>query len=154
MFSRENLFIKEALEQARIAFDKGEVPVGCVIVKNNEIIAKAHNQNIALQDSTAHSEILAIKQANQVLKNHRLNDCDLYVSLEPCPMCAGAISLARIKRLYYAASDAKSGGVENGSKVFSHPQCHHKPEIYSGIGALDAEKLLKDFFSQKRKVEN
>ena len=150
MFFKQNLFIKEALEQAKIAFDKGEVPVGCVIVKDNKIITKAHNQNIALRDSTAHAEILAIRQANQILQSHRLNDCDLYVSLEPCSMCAGAISLARISRLYYAASDAKSGGIENGSQVFSHPQCHHKPEIYGGINEAEAQNLLKKFFWQKR----
>ncbi|MES2677100.1 MAG: nucleoside deaminase [Pseudomonadota bacterium] len=148
---KSNPFITEALNQAQIAFEKGEVPVGAVVVKDNQIIASAYNQNIILKDSTAHAEILAIRKANQVLQNHRLDDCDLYVSLEPCPMCAAAISVARIRRLYYAASDAKSGGVENGAKVFSHQQCHHKPEIYSGIGALESEKLLKDFFSTKRK---
>lgn len=151
---KSNPFIQEALNQAQIAFNAGEVPVGAVIVQDNKIIATAYNQNIALKDSTAHSEILAIRKANQILQSHRLDGCDLYVSLEPCSMCASAISLARIRRLYYCASDAKSGGVENGSRVFSHPQCHHKPEIYSGINALEAEKLLKDFFAIKRKVEN
>ncbi len=150
MLIKPNQFTAEALNQAQIAFDQGEVPVGAVIVKNNQIIAAAHNQNITLQDSTAHAEILAIRKANQILKTHRLDDCDLYVSLEPCPMCAAAISLARIKRLYYAASDAKSGGVENGAKIFTHKQCHHKPEIYGGIGAAESEKLLKEFFAQKR----
>ena len=149
----ENKFIVEALRQAQLAFDVGEVPVGAVVVKNNQIIAASHNQNIALQDATAHAEILAIRAANQILQSHRLDDCDLYVSLEPCPMCAAAISLARIKRLYYAASDAKSGGIESGAKVFSHQQCHHKPEIYGGINAMESEKLLKEFFAQKRKVE-
>jgi tRNA(adenine34) deaminase len=149
--TKPNQFIQAALNQAKIAFEQGEVPVGAVIVKDNQIIAAAYNQNITLKDSTAHAEILAIKKANQILKTHRLDNCDLYVSLEPCPMCAGAISLAKIKRVYYGASDIKSGGVENGAKVFSHKQCHHKPEIYSGIGALEAEKLMKEFFAEKRK---
>ncbi len=149
--TKPNPFIQEALIQARLAFEQGEVPVGAVMVKNNQIIAAAYNQNIALQDSTAHAEILAIREANKILKTHRLDDCDLYVTLEPCPMCAAAISLARIRRLYYAASDAKSGGVEVGAKIFSHKQCHHRPEIYSGINALESEKLLKTFFIQKRK---
>jgi tRNA(adenine34) deaminase len=148
--TKSNPFITEALKQAQIAFENGEVPVGAVVVQDNQIIAAAYNQNITLKDSTAHAEILAIRKANQILQSHRLETCDLYVSLEPCPMCAGAISAARIKRLYYAASDAKSGGIENGAKVFSHQQCHHKPEIYSGIGALESEKLMKDFFAGKR----
>jgi tRNA(adenine34) deaminase len=150
MLIKPNQFTAEALNQAQIAFSQGEVPVGAVIVKNNQIIAAAHNQNITLKDSTAHAEILAIRKANQILQTHRLDDCDLYVSLEPCSMCASAISLARIRRLYYAASDPKSGGVENGAKIFTHQQCHHKPEIYSGIGAVESEKLLKEFFAQKR----
>ena len=149
--NKPNQFIQEALNQAQTAFNQGEVPVGAVIVKNNQIIAAAHNQNIALQDSTAHAEMLAIRKANQILKTHRLDDCDLYVSLEPCSMCASAISLARIRRLYYGASDPKSGGIENGAKIFTHQQCHHKSEIYSGIGAVESEILLKSFFSQKRK---
>jgi tRNA(adenine34) deaminase len=150
IMNKINPFIKEALEQAKIAFVQNEVPVGAVVVLGGQIIASAHNQNISLKDPTAHAEILALRKACEVLKSHRLEDCDLYVSLEPCVMCAGAISNARIRRVYYAASDAKSGGVENGAKVFSHPQCHHKPEIYGGIGALESEALLKDFFSTKR----
>jgi tRNA(Arg) A34 adenosine deaminase TadA len=146
-----NPFIKEALNQAKIAFEQGEVPIGAIVVQNNQIIASAHNQNIALKDPTAHAEILALRKAAQILQNHRLDECDLYVSLEPCAMCAGAISNARIKRVYYSASDCKSGGVENGAKVFSHPQCHHKPEIYGGIGASESERLIKEFFAQKRK---
>ena len=147
---KDNPFIAEALAQARIAFGAGEVPVGAVVVRDNKIIAAHHNQNISLKDPTAHAEILAIRKASQILQSHRLDDCDLYVSLEPCSMCASAISLARIKKLYYSASDAKSGGVELGSRVFSHRQCHHKPEIYSGIGAIESTKLLKEFFLQKR----
>ena len=142
--------MQEALKEARLAFDENEVPVGCVIVKNGEIISRGHNQNIFLKDATAHSEILAIRKANKLWQNHRLDDCDLYVSLEPCAMCAGAIALSRIRRLYYGASDKKSGGVENGARVFSQRQCHHKPEIYGGIGAIEAEKLMKKFFITKR----
>jgi tRNA(adenine34) deaminase len=149
--SKPNPFIAEALNQAKIAFDQGEVPVGAVVVKDNQIIASAYNQNISLKDPTAHAEILALRWAAQILQTHRLENCDLYVSLEPCAMCAGAISLSRIRRVYYSASDLKSGGVENGAKVFSHSQCHHKPEIYGGIGASDSEKLMKEFFAQKRK---
>ena len=150
MLFKQNPFIQEALEQAKIALEQGEVPVGCVIVFKNKVIARAHNQNILLKDSTAHAEILAIRQANQILQNHRLDGCDLYVSLEPCAMCAGAISLARISRLYYSAFDAKSGGVENGAKVFSQLQCHHRPEIYGGINEIGAQNLLKNFFAQRR----
>jgi tRNA(Arg) A34 adenosine deaminase TadA len=147
---KSNPFIKEALRQAQIAFDQEEVPVGAVIVKDGQIIASAHNQNIALQDSSAHAEVLAIRKACQFLQSHRLDDCDLYVSLEPCSMCAGAISIAKIRRLYYCTSDEKSGGVENGAKVFNHKQCHHKPEIYSNISASISKELLKRFFRQKR----
>ncbi len=149
---KPNPFILEAINQAKLAALSGEVPIGAVVVRNNEIIAKAYNQNISLKDSTAHAEILAIRKANEVLQSHRLDECDLYVSLEPCSMCASAISLARIRRLYYAASDVKSGGVENGARIFSHSQCHHKTEIYSGINALESEKLIKDFFATKREV--
>ncbi|MFT7087321.1 MAG: tRNA(Arg) A34 adenosine deaminase TadA [Rickettsiales bacterium] len=149
--NKPNPFILEALNQARMAFDLNEVPVGAVVVRNNKIIAAAYNQNIALNDPTAHAEILALRKACALLESHRLESCDLYVTLEPCAMCAGAISHAKIRRLYYGASDEKSGGVENGARVFSHKQCHHKPEIYSGISALESEKLLKDFFAKRRK---
>lgn len=148
-----NPFITEALNQAKIAFEKDEVPIGAVIVKDGKIIASAYNQNIELKDPTAHAEILAIRKAAQILGSHRLENCDLYVSLEPCPMCAAAISMAKIRRLYYACSDEKSGGVENGAKIFSHKQCHHKPEIYSGIGAKEAEELIKEFFKSKRNLQ-
>ncbi len=145
-----NFFISKALEQAKIALAKGEVPVGCVIVKDEQIIAYSYNQNLTLKDPTAHSEILAIKQASQLLQSHRLDECDLYCTLEPCAMCAGAISLARIRRLYYCAEDNKSGGVTNGAKVFSHPQCHHKPEVYGGFAVKNATSLLSNFFIGKR----
>ena len=150
MTIKSSQFMGEAIKQAEIAFKKNEVPIGAVVVKDNQIIASSHNQNITLKDPTAHAEILAIRKAGEILGEKYLENCDLYVSLEPCPMCAGAISLARIRRLYYAASDEKSGGVENGAKVFSQSQCHHKPEIYSGIGALESQKLIKEFFFQKR----
>ncbi len=147
-----NSFMEEALLQAHIAAELDEVPVGAVIVDNktNQIIAKSYNQNITLKDSTAHAEMLAIKAACLIKNNSRLDDCDLYVTLEPCPMCASALSLARIKRIYYAAPDPKSGGIIHGPKIFSHKTCHHKPEVYGDIAITQASQLLKDFFSGKR----
>lgn len=144
--------MKQALEQAEIAFNVDEVPIGAVVVdsKTKQVIARAHNQNIALKDATAHAEILAIRQACLVKNSSRLDDCDLYVTLEPCPMCSSAISLARIRRLYYGAADIKFGGVENGARVFSASSCHHKPEIYNGIDVAKAEQLLRKFFTLKR----
>lgn len=140
-----------ALAEARAAAARREVPVGAVIVApNGDIIAQAGNRTRELHDPTAHAEILAIRAACQTLGSERLVGHDLYVTLEPCPMCASAISQARIARLYYGASDAKSGGVENGPRVFSHPQTHHVPEIYDGIAAAPAERLLQDFFQLKR----
>ena len=140
-----------ALQQARAAAKRGEVPVGAVIVApNGEIIARAGNQTRELHDPTAHAEILAIRAACAALGGERLPDHDLYVTLEPCPMCASAISQARIKRLYYGAAGPKSGGVGQGPRVFSHPQSHHVPEIYDGIGAVASETLLQEFFCQKR----
>ena len=147
-----NSFMDEALKQAEIAFDLDEVPVGAVIVdkSSKQIIAKSYNQNTALNDSTAHAEILAIRKACLVKKNHRLDDCDLYVTLEPCAMCAAAISLARIQKVYYGTADPKSGAVDHGVRIFSHKNCHHKPEIYSGINDQESSKLLKNFFLKKR----
>lgn len=142
--------MKEALIQAKIAFEKDEVPVGAVIVENGKVIASSHNQNLYLKDPTAHAEILALRQAAKVKNSARLDGCDIYVTLEPCPMCAAAISLSRIRRVYYAASDEKSGGVENGPKVLNSSSCHHKPEIYPGISEEEAKKLLIDFFKSKR----
>lgn len=150
----KNPFMTLAIELAKTAADHGEVPIGAVVVHDNQIIATGYNQNITLCDPSAHAEILAIKKASEILKTHRLENCDLYVSLEPCAMCAGAIANARIRRLYYGAGDEKSGGVEHGAKVFSHKQCHHKPEIYSGILAGESEKLLKNFFAAKRNLKN
>ncbi len=146
----KNNFMKEALNQAKIAFEKDEVPVGAVVVEEGKIIAVAHNQNLQLNDPTAHAEILAIRKAAEIKKSARLDGCDLYVTLEPCGMCAAAISLARIRRIYYAVSDEKFGAVENGSRFFSSSSCHHVPEIYSEIGETEAKDLLVKFFRLKR----
>lgn len=145
-------FMQEAIKQAKKAFEIDEVPVGAVIIdsKTNKIVSKSYNRNLSDKDSTAHAEILAIKEACKIKNSSRLDDCDLYVTLEPCAMCAGAISLARIRRLYYGANDKKSGGVANGAKVFESTSCHHKPEIYDNIHSQECEKLLKDFFARKR----
>ena len=141
-----------ALTQARAAGARGEVPVGAVIIgPGGEIIPQAGNRTRELNDPTAHAEILAIRAACAALGSERLVDHDLYVTLEPCPMCASAISQARIRRLYYGASDPKSGGVENGPRIFTHPQSHHVPEVYDGIAASAAQTLLRDFFHTKRK---
>jgi len=147
----KNSFMEEALLQAKIAFEKDEVPVGAIIVENGKIIAKTHNQNRQLNDPTAHAEILALREAARIKNSSRLDECDLYVTLEPCGMCAAAISLARIKRVYYAASDEKFGAIENGVRFFSSSSCYHKSEIYSGINAEESVKLLRTFFQNKRK---
>ena len=139
-----------AFEEARAAAARGEVPVGCVIVHGGEVIARAGNRTLADRDPTAHAELLAIRQAAAKLGSERLTDCDLYVTLEPCTMCAAAMSFARIRRLYYGASDPKGGAVESGVRFFSSPTCHHKPEVYGGIGEREAAMLLKDFFAARR----
>ncbi len=140
-----------ALVLARAAAAIGEVPVGAVIVApDGRILAETHNLTRQRNDPTAHAELLAIQQASQALQSERLIDCDLYVTLEPCPMCAAAISFARIRRLYYGASDPKSGGVEQGPRVFSHPTCHHVPEIYSGLAETESRALLESFFAGLR----
>ena len=139
-----------ALDEARAAGARGEVPVGAVVVQGGEVVTRAGNRTRELADPTAHAEILAIRAACAFVGSERLASADLYVTLEPCPMCAGAISAARIARLYYGAADPKSGGVAVGARVFSHPQCHHVPEIYDGIAATAAETLLKDFFATRR----
>jgi|TARA_B110000305_G_scaffold162063_1_gene179336 tRNA(Arg) A34 adenosine deaminase TadA len=144
-------FMSKALVQARAAANRGEVPVGAVIVDGaGKVIALAGNRTRELSDPTAHAEVLAIRAACSALGAERLTGCDLYVTLEPCPMCAAAISNARIGRLYYGASDPKSGGVEQGPRVFSHAQCHHAPEVYDGIDAVASQKLLRDFFKERR----
>lgn len=139
-----------ALEQARLAEAAGEVPIGAVVVKGDEVIAKAHNSPRTDHDPTAHAEIAAIRAAAKALGQERLEGCDLWVTLEPCAMCAGAISHARIARLYYAASDPKGGAVEHGARVFEQEQCLHAPEVYAGMGAEAAAGLLKGFFAAKR----
>lgn len=140
----------EAIAQARRAAAIGEVPVGAVIVRQGEIIAIAHNATRTDHDPTAHAEIVAIRAAARLLGDERLTGCDLYVTLEPCAMCAGAIAEARIARLYYAASDAKGGGVEHGARVFDQPTCNHRPQIYGGIGASEASAILRNFFLLRR----
>lgn len=139
-----------ALEEARRAAERGEVPVGAAVVVDGKLIAQAGNRTRELNDPTAHAEMLAIRDACRALNKERLIGADLYVTLEPCAMCAAAISHARVARLYYAASDPKSGGVAQGARVFDHAQSHHKPEIYDGIGAEDAALLLKEFFEARR----
>ncbi|AWI84357.1 tRNA-specific adenosine deaminase [Alloyangia pacifica] len=143
----------QALAEARAAAARGEVPVGAVIVSPaGEVLASAGNRTRELNDPTAHAEVLALRAACAVLGSERLPEHDLYVTLEPCPMCAAAISFARIRRLYYGASDPKSGGVAQGARVYAHPQCHHVPEVYDGLAAPEAEMLLKEFFAARREV--
>ena len=142
-------FMAEALAEARAAGLRGEVPVGAVVVRGGQVVARAGNRTRALADPTAHAEMLAIREACGRL-GERLTGCDLYVTLEPCAMCAAAIAAARIGRLYYGASDPKSGGVAHGARVFSHPQCHHVPQVYDGIGEAEAAQMLKDFFLSLR----
>jgi len=140
-----------ALEEARAAAGRGEVPVGAVLVApSGEVIAQAGNRTRELNDPTAHAEVLAIRAGCSMLGSERLPEHDLYVTLEPCSMCAAAIGFARIRRLYYGASDPKSGGVAQGPRVFAHPQCHHVPEIYDGIGGDAAAELLREFFAARR----
>jgi len=143
-------FMQLALEEARAAGARGEVPVGCVIVRNGEVIARAGNRTMADKDPTGHAEIIALRAAAAVLGSERLTDCDLYVTLEPCTMCAAAMSFARVRRLYFGASDVKGGAVENGVRFFASPTCHHKPEVYGGIGESECAALLKDFFKARR----
>jgi len=139
-----------AFEEARAAAARGEVPVGAAILREGVLIAAAGNRTREMYDPTAHAEILAIRAACVALGAERLTGLDLYVTLEPCPMCAAAISFARIRRLYYSASDAKGGGVEQGARVFSQPTCHHAPEVYSGLREAEAAALLTTFFAEKR----
>jgi tRNA(Arg) A34 adenosine deaminase TadA len=139
-----------AFAEARAAGLRGEVPVGACIVQGGRVIATAGNQTLGDQDPTAHAEILAIRSASRSLQSERLPGCDLYVTLEPCAMCAGAISFARLRRLYFAAPDPKGGGVEHGPCFFSQPTCHHAPEVYGGIRESEAARLLRDFFQAKR----
>jgi tRNA(adenine34) deaminase len=143
-------FMGDALALADAAIAVDEVPVGAVVVRNGQVIGRGHNRTRIDHDPTAHAEIVAIRQATQFLGNDRLDDCDLWVTLEPCTMCAGAIAHARIGRLYYGADDPKGGAVDSGVRFFDAPTCHHKPEIYAGMEGERAAKLLLDFFQGRR----
>ena len=143
-------FMDLALKAAQNAGKAGEVPIGCVIVLNGEVIASGGNRTLTDRDPTAHAEIVAIRQAAEVVGSERLVDCDLYVTLEPCTMCAAAISFARLRRLYYGASDPKGGAVESGVRFFASKTCHHVPEVYSAVGEGEAATLLREFFKARR----
>jgi tRNA(adenine34) deaminase len=143
-------FMDLALKAAEAAGQAGEVPIGCVIVRSGEVIATAGNQTLTDRDPTAHAEVLAIRAAASQLGSERLTECDLYVTLEPCTMCAAAISFARIRRLYYGAPDPKGGAVESGVRFYASPTCHHVPEVYSAVGEAEAATMLKDFFKARR----
>ena len=143
-------FMEMALDEARAAAARGEVPVGCVVVCESEVIARAGNRTIADKDPTGHAELIAIRAAASALGTERLTDCDLYVTLEPCAMCAAAMAFARIRRLYFGAGDPKGGAVENGVRYFSQATCHHRPEVYGGISESECAALLRDFFAARR----
>ena len=143
-------YMMQALKEARQAYEEDEIPIGAVVVLHEKVIARGRNMTEKLNDPTAHAEMIAIRQATRLLGNERLIDCDLYVTLEPCTMCAAAISLARIRRLYYGAADPKAGAVEHGVQFFSEPGCLHRPEIYGGIGEREAATLLQSFFRARR----
>jgi tRNA(adenine34) deaminase len=146
---REDGFVR-AFAEARAAAARGEVPVGAAILRDGAVIAAAGNRTLEDRDPTAHAEMLAIRAACSMLGSERLVGCDLYVTLEPCAMCAGAISFARLRRLYYAAEDFKGGAVDNGSRFFSQPTCHHAPEVYGGIRETEAAEMLRAFFRERR----
>lgn len=148
--SKTNGFMEAAFAEARAAKARGEVPIGAVVVLDGEIIASAGNETRALKDATAHAEVLAIRRASEALGDERLIEADLYVTLEPCTMCAAAISFARIRRLYYAARDAKGGAVESGVRFYAQSTCHHAPDVYSGIRETEAADMLKTFFQERR----
>jgi tRNA(adenine34) deaminase len=139
-----------ALDEARAAQEAGEVPVGCVIVRDGNVMARAGNRTLRDRDPTAHAELLAIRAAAAASGSERLVDCDLYVTLEPCAMCAAAMSFARVRRLYYGATDPKGGAVESGVRFFASPTCHHRPEVYGGINDGEAAALLRGFFAARR----
>jgi len=143
-------FMDMALAEARAAGEQGEVPIGCVLVHDGAIVAGAGNRTIGDRDPTAHAEMLAIRRAAAILGSERLGGCDLYVTLEPCAMCAGAVSFARIRRLYYGAGDPKGGAVDNGVQFFTSPTCHHRPEVYGGLAEAEAGALLREFFRERR----
>jgi tRNA(Arg) A34 adenosine deaminase TadA len=143
-------FMDLALKAAENAGKSGEVPIGCVIVRDSEVIATAGDRTLTDRDPTAHAEIIAIRAAARKIGSERLVDCDLYVTLEPCTMCAGAISFARVRRLYYGAADPKGGAVESGVRFFASPTCHHAPEVYSAVGESESARLLREFFRERR----
>ncbi len=143
-------FMEMAIDEARAAGSRGEVPVGCVVVRDGAVIASAGNRTLADKDPTAHAELLAIRAAATALGSERLTGCDLYVTLEPCAMCAAAMSFARVRRLYFGAGDPKGGAVENGGRFFVQATCHHRPEVYSGINESESAALLREFFAAKR----
>jgi len=143
-------FMDMALAEARAAEAAGEVPIGCVIVRDGAVVARGGNRTLRDRDPTAHAEMVAIRAATAALGSERLPGCDLYVTLEPCPMCAAAISFARLRRLYYGAADPKGGAVESGVRLYGSPTCHHRPEVYAGIGETAAAELLRAFFRARR----
>jgi tRNA(adenine34) deaminase len=153
MSHSDELWMEEALREAQRALALGEVPVGAVVVRNGQVIARGSNQPIAANDPTAHAEILALREAGQVLSNYRLLDCDLYVTVEPCAMCAGAITHARVRRLIYGAEDPKAGAVHSMLQVLNHPKLNHKVEVTSGVLAARCMNLVQTFFREKRKAE-
>ena len=150
METRANAFLDAAFAEARAAAARGEAPIGAVVVKDGVLLARAGNRTRDDADPTAHAEILALRAAAQVLGNERLIGCDLYVTLEPCAMCAGAISHARIRRLYFSAPDPKGGAVEHGPRFFAQPTCHHAPEVYGGLRESEAAEMLRAFFKERR----
>lgn len=152
MHTTDTPYINLALEEAQFAAARGEVPIGAVIINvaSGKVIARAGNRTEELNDPTAHAEILVIRAATQSCGSTRLEGCDLYVTLEPCPMCATAISFARVRRLYFGAFDPKSGGVDHGPRIFTQSTCHHAPEVYSGFEEIRCSKILRDFFAAKR----
>jgi tRNA(adenine34) deaminase len=143
-------FMDLALAQARVAAAAGEVPVGCVVVHDGEAIAQASNRTLSDKDPTAHAEMLALRAAAAALGSERLSGCDLYVTLEPCTMCAAAISFARIRRLYYGATDPKGGAIDHGVRFYTAATCHHRPEVYGGISEAESAALLRAFFAERR----
>lgn len=147
---RSSPFMEAAFAEAEAARDRGEVPIGAVVVRDGTVLAKAGNRTRELNDPTAHAEILAIREACRLMAGERLPGADLYVTLEPCPMCAAAISFARIRRLYFGAADEKGGAVVSGGRYFAQPTCHHAPDVYAGIGEQRSSGMLKDFFRDRR----
>jgi tRNA(adenine34) deaminase len=148
--SKTESYMDLALAKARAAAAAGEVPVGCVIVRDGEVVARARNRTLTDRDPTAHAEMVALRAAAAAIGSERLVDCDVYVTLEPCTMCAGALSFARIRRLYYGAADPKGGAVDSGVRFFSAATCHHRPDVYGGIGEQEAASLLREFFAERR----